>query len=89
MTVKGKNAYVILRELHKWEKDPKAKLACQNLCELLISDEPEEGMEDLHKVEVPAHLVEKFNKLDMDLLKDFTEELQEKKEPISGQIQQV
>ncbi|BFZ18864.1 hypothetical protein BsWGS_21904 [Bradybaena similaris] len=71
--VKEKNAYVILRELHKWEKDPNSKLACHKLCELLISDEPEEGMEDLHKVEVPAHLVEKFNKLDEDLLNSFSE----------------
>ncbi|CAG5129569.1 unnamed protein product [Candidula unifasciata] len=82
LLVKEKNAYVILRELHKWEKDPKAKLACQKLCELLISDEPEQGMEDLHKVEVPGHLVEKFDKLDEDLLNDLAEELQltEKKE---------
>ncbi|CAL1537337.1 unnamed protein product [Lymnaea stagnalis] len=72
--IKQKNAYVILRELHKWEKDPKAKLVCQKLCELLISDEPDERMEDLHKVDVPVHLQEKFEKLDLDLLKDFTEE---------------
>ncbi|KAI8782462.1 protein HGH1 [Biomphalaria glabrata] len=76
--IKEKNAYVILRELHKWEKDPKAKLACQNLCELLISDEPEQGMEDLHQVEVPAHLQQKFNELDLALLKTFEEEDKDK-----------
>lgn len=71
--MKEKNAYVILRELHKWEKDPSSKLACHKLCELLISDEPEEGMEDLHTVEVPAHLAEKFNKMDEDLLNSFSD----------------
>ncbi|KAH9525554.1 Protein hgh1 [Bulinus truncatus] len=76
--IKEKNAYVILRELHRWERDPKAKLECQKLCELLISDEPEENMEELHTVEVPTHLQENFNELDSELLKDLTEELKEK-----------
>ncbi|GFO19916.1 protein hgh1 homolog [Plakobranchus ocellatus] len=71
--IKDKNAYVILREYHKWEKDPKAYLACQKLCEMLISDEPQEGMEDLHKVDVPADLAEEFEKLDADLLSDYEE----------------
>lgn len=75
--VKKQNAYLILRELHKWEKDPQAKLACQKLCEMLISDEPEEGMEDLHKVTVPEDLVEKFNKMDAALLEDFEKEAAE------------
>lgn len=34
--VRDKNTYVILRELHKWEKDRKALLACENLVDLLI-----------------------------------------------------
>lgn len=70
--IKEKNAYVILRELHKWERDPKAKLACQKLCELLISDEPDEGMEELHAVDVPQALQEKFEQLDKELLDDLS-----------------
>lgn len=31
-----RNVYVILRELHKWEKDSKALLACENLVDILI-----------------------------------------------------
>ncbi|XP_059144514.1 protein HGH1 homolog [Physella acuta] len=75
--IKEKNAYVILRELHKWERDPKAKLACQKLCELLISDEPDEGMEELHAVDVPEDLQQKFEQLDKELLDDFSAEERE------------
>lgn len=34
--IRDKNTYVILRELHKWEKDRQALLACENLVDLLI-----------------------------------------------------
>lgn len=34
--VRDKNTYIILRELHKWEKDKKALLACENLVDILI-----------------------------------------------------
>lgn len=30
------NAYVILRELHKWEKDKAVLLACENVVDILI-----------------------------------------------------
>ncbi len=30
------NAYIILRELHKWEKDASALLACENVVDILI-----------------------------------------------------
>ena len=57
-------AYLILRELHKWETDPAARLACENTVDPLIQDEPPEHLKDLKKVEVPDHLVEEFNKID-------------------------
>jgi len=75
--IKDKKAYFILRELHKWEKDPQAKLACQKLCELLISDEPKPGMEELHKVEVREELSQEFNKLDVELLNDMKDDINE------------
>lgn len=34
--IRNKNTYVILRELHKWEKDKKALAACENLVDILI-----------------------------------------------------
>ena len=45
--------YLIIRELHKWEKDAKVSTACENLVHILIADEPEPGMENLHEVEIP------------------------------------
>ena len=54
--MREKNVYVILRELHKWETDEEAKKACANLIQVLISDEPEAGMENLREVEIPDHV---------------------------------
>lgn len=34
--IRNKNTYVILRELHKWEQDKKALVACENLVDILI-----------------------------------------------------
>lgn len=58
--LKDKNVYVIVRELHKWEKEEGNIPSILNLVDLLIGDEPQRGMEDLHTVEVPPHLQEKF-----------------------------
>lgn len=33
---RDKNAYVILREFHKWEKETAVLLACENLVDILI-----------------------------------------------------
>lgn len=34
--LREKNTYVILREFHKWEKDKKVLLACENIVDVLI-----------------------------------------------------
>lgn len=34
--LRDKNTYVILRELHKWEKDTNVLLACENVVDILI-----------------------------------------------------
>lgn len=61
-------AYLILRELHKWEctanGDPKTLQACENVVDILIRTEEEIGEDNLKQVEVPADLVEKFGKLE-------------------------
>lgn len=51
--MRDKNAYVILREYHHWEKDEEAKNTCLNLIEILIANEPQEGMENLKEVVIP------------------------------------
>ena len=60
--VKDKNAYVILRELHNWEKDESNIVAIENLVALLIADEPEPGMENLDEVSIPDHVMSKLSK---------------------------
>lgn len=34
--LREKNTYIILRELHKWEKDKSCLLACENVVDILI-----------------------------------------------------
>lgn len=34
--LREKNTYIILRELHKWEKDKNCLLACENVVDILI-----------------------------------------------------
>lgn len=63
--VKEKNAYVIIRELHSWEKDEKTLSIVEKLVHFLISDEPESGMEDLDKVMIPENLSKKFYDFDI------------------------
>ncbi|KAJ6661495.1 hypothetical protein lerEdw1_014404 [Lerista edwardsae] len=62
--VRERGAYVILRELHKWETDPSALAACEKLVQVLIGDEPEAGMENLLEVAVPAGVEEQLQRLD-------------------------
>ncbi|XP_061198066.1 protein HGH1 homolog [Saccostrea echinata] len=69
--VKEKNTYIIIRELHKWERQRSNIIPIMNLIDILIGDEPEEGMENLHKVEIPEHLKEKFIKEDQEDEKEY------------------
>ncbi|XP_043546878.1 protein HGH1 homolog isoform X2 [Chiloscyllium plagiosum] len=54
--VREKKTYLILREYHKWETEPDVAAACEKLIEVLISDEPEPGMENLLEVEIPEEI---------------------------------
>lgn len=62
--LKSKNVYPIMREFHKWEKDPHVISACEKLVQALIGDEPEVGMENLMEVEIPKDVEEKLQELD-------------------------
>ncbi|KAL0266584.1 UNVERIFIED_CONTAM: hypothetical protein PYX00_009085 [Menopon gallinae] len=68
--LRQKNAYVILREYHKWEKDRSLLLACENVIDLLIRTEDEIGEDNLRSLEVPEEYVEKFEKMDKEYLKE-------------------
>lgn len=59
--VRKKNAYVILRELHKWERDAEAKAACESLVDILIRTEDEIGADNLKEVEIPDDIREKLD----------------------------
>lgn len=54
------NTYVILRELHLWEEDENARLACENIVDILIRTEDEIGEDNLKHLNVPPDLQEKF-----------------------------
>ncbi|XP_044762932.1 protein HGH1 homolog [Coccinella septempunctata] len=62
--IRDKGTYLIMRELHKWEKDPAVLTAVGNLVDILIRTEEEIGLENLKDVEVPDDLAEKFSKMD-------------------------
>uniref|UniRef100_G3MLX9 Protein HGH1 homolog n=1 Tax=Amblyomma maculatum TaxID=34609 RepID=G3MLX9_AMBMU len=68
--IKNSGAYYVLRELHKTESCRPVVVACENLVDILISDEPEPGMENLKAVDIPEHLVEKFEAYNRELLKE-------------------
>ncbi|XP_018396556.1 PREDICTED: protein HGH1 homolog [Cyphomyrmex costatus] len=62
------NTYLILRELHKWEKDKKCLLACENIVDILIKTEEEIGLDNLKEVEVPSEYTEMFHKMDKEFI---------------------
>ncbi|XP_073325389.1 protein HGH1 homolog [Pagrus major] len=64
-TLKDKNIYYILREYHKWEKDVHVSAACEKLVQVLIGDEPEQGMENLMEVEIPEDVEQKLKDADI------------------------
>ncbi|XP_026748054.1 protein HGH1 homolog [Trichoplusia ni] len=68
--LRNNGVYYVLREYHKWEKDPKVRLACENVVDILIQKEDEVGAEELSAVEVPDDMVEKFQKMDEDYIKE-------------------
>ncbi|KAK9874395.1 hypothetical protein WA026_002742 [Henosepilachna vigintioctopunctata] len=63
--IRDKNTYIILRELHKWEKDNEVLTACENLVDMLIRTEEEIGCENLKEMKIPDDVSEKLNKLEL------------------------
>lgn len=78
-TLKNKNAYPIIRELHGWEKDAHVVAACEKLVQVLIGDEPEQGMENLMEVEIPDDVEEKLKEADIKEQEQLEKEVEEEK----------
>lgn len=76
-TLKNKNAYPIMREFHKWEKEPQVIAACEKLVQVLIGDEPDSGMENLMEVEIPDDVQQKLEELDAKEQEQIKKEEQE------------
>ncbi|KAH6925858.1 hypothetical protein HPB50_011305 [Hyalomma asiaticum] len=58
--IKNSGAYYVLRELQKTEICQPVLVACENLVSILIGDDTEPGMENLKKVDISEHIVNKF-----------------------------
>lgn len=68
--LRSKGTYEILREYHKWETNRKALYYTENIVNILIRTEEEIGEEDLSRLDVPEHLLDRFNKEDEEECKD-------------------
>nr|XP_020466837.1 protein HGH1 homolog [Monopterus albus] len=92
-TLKEKNVYPIMREFHSWEKDAHVTAACEKLVQVLIGDEPEQGMENLMEVEIPEDVEEKLKKADtkeqQELEKEQEKRRQEEEEEKKSDAEQT
>jgi len=68
LLMREKNVYVILRELHKVEKNKQVLLACENIVDILIKTEEEINLENYTDVDVPEDLVKTLEDIDKDYL---------------------
>ena len=70
--IRLRNAYPILKELHKTENDINVKLACENIVDILIKKEGsgEITVDNFHDVDIPPEVVPELQKMDEDYLKE-------------------
>ncbi|XP_009469629.1 PREDICTED: protein FAM203A [Nipponia nippon] len=78
--VREKGTYLILRELHRWEREPDVLAACEKLIQVLIGDEPGPGMENLLEVNVPEEVEEQLQRLDREEEERWQREREEQQE---------
>ncbi|NWQ97431.1 HGH1 protein, partial [Burhinus bistriatus] len=64
--VREKGTYLVLRELHSWEREPEVLAACEKLIQVLIGDEPGPGMENLLEVTVPEEVEQQLQRWDQE-----------------------
>ncbi|KAM3877810.1 protein HGH1 homolog [Diretmus argenteus] len=79
LTLKKKNVYPIVRELHRWEKDAHVGAACEKLIQVLIGDEPEPGMENLMEVQIPEDVEDKLKEAHAKEQQELEREEEERK----------
>uniref|UniRef100_A0A3Q3LIB4 Protein HGH1 C-terminal domain-containing protein n=1 Tax=Labrus bergylta TaxID=56723 RepID=A0A3Q3LIB4_9LABR len=80
-TLRDKNVYPIIREFHRWRKTPRRSrlvvylihMTTSLLVQVLIGDEPEQGMENLMQVEIPEDVKEKLKEADIREQQDLIE----------------
>ncbi|XP_040573719.1 protein HGH1 homolog [Lepeophtheirus salmonis] len=68
--IRGQNAYIILREFHKVEKDKVVKLACENLVDILIKKEEEIKVDNYKDVKVPENIISDLKQMDKEYLEE-------------------
>ncbi|NXS45101.1 HGH1 protein, partial [Balaeniceps rex] len=78
--VREKGTYLILRELHRWEREPEVLAACEKLIQVLIGDEPGLGMENLLEVKVPEEVEQQLQRLDREEEERWRREQEERRE---------
>ncbi|KAM8916746.1 protein HGH1 homolog [Spinachia spinachia] len=76
-TLKDKSVYPIMREFHRWEKDVHVTAACEKLVQVLIGDEPDQGMENLMEVDIPEDVEVKLKEADVKEQQDLEKEQEE------------
>ncbi|XP_074059188.1 protein HGH1 homolog [Macrotis lagotis] len=81
--VKNQGTYLVLRELHSWERDPNVRVACEKLIQVLIGDEPEAGMENLLEVSVPPDVEQRLQQLDQQEQQQLQQEQEEAMQTLS------
>ncbi|NWV47584.1 HGH1 protein, partial [Daphoenositta chrysoptera] len=62
--LRSRGSYLVLRELHAWERDPEVLSTCHKLIQVLIGEEPAAGMENLLEVTVPEELERRLRDAD-------------------------
>ncbi|PWA24294.1 hypothetical protein CCH79_00019996, partial [Gambusia affinis] len=80
LTLRQKNVYPIVRELHRWEKDVHVGAACEKLVQVLIGDEPQHGMENLMEVDIPQDVEDKLRDADAKEQQELQEEERRRRE---------
>ncbi|XP_065686263.1 protein HGH1 homolog [Patagioenas fasciata] len=78
-TVRDRGTYLVLRELHRWEQDPRVLAACERLIQVLIGDEPGPGMENLLEVTVPEDVEQQLQRLDREEEERWQQEEEERR----------
>ncbi|NXH67683.1 HGH1 protein, partial [Hydrobates tethys] len=78
--VREKGTYLILRELHRWEREPEVLAACEKLIQVLIGDEPGPGMENLLEVNIPEEVEQQLQRLDREEEERWRREREEQRE---------